>query len=115
MSFLRVCRKRSPEKTQHLIDVLVTQHARWVASRLRRALFGQATSLNVTSSDHERQRVPSQNTRTICPRAEQVQKQPRNHTGKMRRLKAAFSNSSETTQVGSQVGQDGEIFPFSPS
>ena len=34
--FLRLCRKRSPDKTKHLIDVLVTQHAKWIASRLRR-------------------------------------------------------------------------------
>ena len=45
--FLRVCRKRNPEKTKHLFDVLVTQHSRWVASRMRRSLFDQATSTAV--------------------------------------------------------------------
>ena len=50
--FLRVCRKRNPEKTQHLIDVLVAQHSRWVATRIRRAFW--------TSCDHERQKVSSQ-------------------------------------------------------
>ena len=39
----------------------------------------------------------------------------RNTAGSMRRLKAAFSNSIETPKVDSQIGQDGEIFPPSPS
>merc|ERR1719353_1583172 len=26
----------------HLLDVLVTQHAKWTAKRIRRGLFGQA-------------------------------------------------------------------------
>ena len=55
--FLRVCRKRNPEKTKHLIDVLVTQHSRWVASRMRRSLFGQATSTAVETCDHEQQQI----------------------------------------------------------
>ena len=39
--FLRVCRKRDTWKTRHLEDVLITQHAKWTASRIRRSLFGQ--------------------------------------------------------------------------
>ena len=39
--FLRVCKKKNIEKTQHMIDVLITQHARWTARRIKRALFGQ--------------------------------------------------------------------------
>ena len=42
VEFLRLCNKRNPEKAQHLQDVLVTQHARWTARRIRRALFGQS-------------------------------------------------------------------------
>ena len=62
--FLRVCRKRNPEKTKHLIDVLVTQHLRWVASRMRRSLFGRATSTAVESCDHKQQHFSSQCART---------------------------------------------------
>ena len=40
--FLRVCKKKDPAATQRMIDVLVTQHSKWTARRLRRALFGQS-------------------------------------------------------------------------
>ena len=40
--FLRVCKKKDPVATQWMIDVLVTQHSKWTARRLRRALFGQS-------------------------------------------------------------------------
>ena len=113
--FLRVCRKRNPEKTKHLIDVLVTQHSRWVASCMRRALFGQATSSAVESCDHEQQQVSSQCARTTGFRTQPVKSSSRNAAGSMKRLKAAFSNSIETLKVGSQLGHDGEIFPSSPS
>ena len=39
--FLRLCRKRNPVKAELLLDVLVTQHSRWTARRVHRALFGQ--------------------------------------------------------------------------
>ena len=112
---LRVCRKRNPEKTKHLIDVLVTQHSRWVASRMRRSLFGQATSTAVETCDHEQQQLSSQCARTAGFRAQSDKNSSRNTAGSMRRLKAAFPNSIETPKVGSQIGQDGEIFPSSPS
>ena len=48
-------------------------------------------------------------------RAQPVKNSSRNTAGSMKRLKAAFSNSIETPKVGSQIGQDGEIFPSSPS
>ena len=35
------CRKRSPTHADHMQDVLVTQHSRWTARRVHRALFGQ--------------------------------------------------------------------------
>ena len=40
--FLRLCRKRNKGATAHLLDVLVTQHAKWTAKRVRRGLFGQS-------------------------------------------------------------------------
>ena len=40
--FLRLCKKRNKGATLHLLDVLVTQHAKWTAKRIRRGLFGQS-------------------------------------------------------------------------
>ena len=40
--FLRLCKKRNKKATLRLLDVLVTQHARWTARRIRRALFGRS-------------------------------------------------------------------------
>ena len=39
--FFRICQKRSPINADHMQDVLVTQHSRWTARRVHRALFGQ--------------------------------------------------------------------------
>ena len=91
--FLRLCRKRNPEKTKHLIDVLVTQHSRWVASCMRRSPFGQATATGVETCIHEQQQLFSQCARTAGLRAQPVKNSSRNTAGSMRRLKAAFSNS----------------------
>ena len=89
--------------------------SRWVASRMRRALFGQETRSEVESCDVEQQQVSVQCTRTTAFRTQPVKSSSRNTAGSMRRLKAAFSNRIETPKVGSQIGQDGEIFPSSPS
>ena len=67
--FLRLCRKRNKGATAHLLDVLVTQHAKWTAKRVRRGLFGQSivdftttswssiqlkeSSINTASKEHE--------------------------------------------------------------
>ena len=40
--FLHLCKKRNKAATLHLLDVLVTQHAKWTAKRVRRGLFGQS-------------------------------------------------------------------------
>ena len=40
--FLRLCKKRNKAATLHMLDVLVTQHAKWTAKRVRRRLFGQS-------------------------------------------------------------------------
>ena len=73
-----------------------------VASRSRRSLFGQATSIP---------QVP----RTCDHKHTQVHKQSRKVSGKMTRLKAAFSDSGGIVAVESPVGQGGDIFPSSPS
>ena len=36
---LRVCHELNPDKTNHIINVLVTQLAKWIADRIRRALI----------------------------------------------------------------------------
>ena len=41
-AFLKVCKKKDPIATARMIDVLVTQHFKWTARRVRRALFGQS-------------------------------------------------------------------------
>ena len=47
--FLRLCKKRNKSATLRLLDVLVAQHAKWTARRIRRALFGQSL-LNFSGS-----------------------------------------------------------------
>ena len=111
--FLRLCRKRSPDKTKHLIDVLVTQHAKWIASRLRRALFGQSTSSAVASQRPAQLTKPAWKATSAISTVQRTQ----NNCGHMKRLKAAFSNfpcSEEATTVGTNVGQNGGVFPPSP-
>ena len=39
--FLKICKKKDPVATLKMIDVLVTQHSKWTARRVRRALFGE--------------------------------------------------------------------------
>ena len=87
--FLRLCRKRNPDNTKHLIDVLFTQHAKWIASRLRKALFGQSASSAVASTNQgpTQLKKPAQKT-TIAKRTY-------NNCGHMRRLKAVFSKNEE--------------------
>ena len=42
MNFFVFAKKRNKDATLHLLDVLVTQHAKWTANRIRRGLFGQS-------------------------------------------------------------------------
>ena len=82
--FLRHCKKRDKDATQHMIDVLVTQHARWTASRLRRALFGQKHDPLLCTSSNETQHLQRKR-------------------GTMRRLTEAFSQPSQPT-AGAAAG-----------
>ena len=43
-----------------MIGVLVTQHSKWIAGRIRRALFGQTTSSEVASTDYDWQKELAQ-------------------------------------------------------
>jgi hypothetical protein len=40
--FLKICKKKNKAATLRMMDVLVTQHSKWTAKRIRRALFGQS-------------------------------------------------------------------------
>ena len=40
--FLKTCKHRNLSVAEHMISVLVTQHSKWVATRLRRAVYGQS-------------------------------------------------------------------------
>ena len=39
---MRICKKKNLPATLRMMDVLATQHSKWTATRLRRALFGQS-------------------------------------------------------------------------
>ena len=78
---LRLFRKKNLTKTQHLIDVLSTQHARWVAKRIRRALFGQTVFSHFTQEDTQSTSRPSRQVAT--------------NAGQMRRLTEAFSHAQQ--------------------
>ena len=40
--FIKICKKKNLNATLKMIDVLVPQHSKWTARRIRRALFGQS-------------------------------------------------------------------------
>ena len=94
---MRACRRRNATKTKHLIGMLVTQHAKWIAQRLRRPHFGQTVSAFRASSDQylDRQTTRVQKVTLTKPREASAEEQTRNNCGQMRSRKAAFSNNEE--------------------
>ena len=112
----RVYRKRNSDKTKDVIDVLVTQHAKWIASRLRRPLFGRltASALASTSRGPEQLTKLAQKPNATNSRAQNVAVRTHNNCGQMRRPKAVFSNSEEATKVGCNILQNGDVSPPSP-
>ena len=83
--FLRLCKKRNKGATLHLLDVLVTQHAKWTAKRVRRGLFGQALVDFSTASWSSIQLQESAN----CTASQQKRTQPK----KTPRLLRSFAQS----------------------
>ena len=69
----------------HLLDVLVTQHAKWTAKRVRRGLFGQALVDFSTASWSSIQLQESAN----CTASQQKRTQPK----KTPRLLRSFAQS----------------------
>jgi len=61
-SFSRVCTKKDLEQMHHVMDVLITQHSKWTARRIKRSLFGQTQtyfskdSWSRISIDHNEQK-----------------------------------------------------------
>ena len=67
------------------------------AGMIRRALFGQATSSKVASTDHNRQNELAQKATGL--KSTTVGQKPQKTCGYMRRLKAASCHSKETANV----------------
>ena len=76
------------------------------------ALFGQATPSKVATSDHERQKGLAQTATSF--KSKSVSQKPQNIFGQLRRLKAVFSYSEDTANVGNTLGQNGQLFCLSP-
>ena len=109
-----------------MIDVLVTQHSKWIAGRIRGALFGQTTSSEVASTDHDWQKELAQKpvTNATSFKSSSVGKKPQSTCGQraVTRRVATWRvdprvRTEETANVGNNVGQNGEVFfpPFSGS
>ena len=74
----------------HLLDVLVTQHAKWTAKRIRRGLFGQSIVDFSTASWSSIQLKNS----AFCPASQQKREQPK----KTPRLLRSFAQSRVVTE-----------------
>merc|ERR1711970_1112562 len=85
------------------MDVLVTQHSKWTAKRVRRALFGQSL---VDFSNDPWESVKSQKEST----QPEIQQKP---TKKPSRIERAFSQTqsefSQTQEESSQTQRDSQI------
>ena len=57
--FLRKLRKKSRQRTDHLMDVLVVQHAKWIARRLQRCVISTNQRANVRLGPESSFRPPS--------------------------------------------------------
>ena len=75
--FLRLCRKRNKGATLHHLDVLVTQHAKRTAKRVRRGLFGQSIVDFSTDSWSSIQLQESAKSNPSQSATKQVKKTPR--------------------------------------
>merc|ERR1712224_570369 len=90
MNFFASAKKRNKEATLHLLDVLVTQHAKWTAKRIRRGLFGQALVDFSTPSWSSIQLKES----AFCPASQQKREQPK----KTPRLLRSFAQKRVVTE-----------------
>ena len=93
--FLRLCKKRNKGATAHLLDVLVTQHAKWTAKRIRRGLFGQSLVDFSTASWSSIQLKES----TYSNKSQQTRVQPK----KTPRLLRSFAQSRVVSEKNSKA------------
>jgi len=103
--FLRLCKKRNKGATMHLLDVLITQHAKWTAKRVRRGLFGQSIvdlSSEVWSGIQLKESV-------CCQVSQQVSKQAK----KTPRLLRSFAQARVVAEKEKQSHPQGKK-PFLP-
>ena len=59
--FLRKLRKKDSKRTEHLMDVLVVQHAKWIARRLRRSLGFYNQPVGQRPAQQKQQFSPAKN------------------------------------------------------
>ena len=105
--FLRLCKKRNRGATMHLLDVLVTQHAKWTANRIRRGLFGQAL---VDFSAAHWSSIQLQDS-ARCPTS-QKEKRPPKKTPRLLRSFAqtrVISKSTDSVVPGMNLYDDGDV------
>ena len=103
--FLHLCKKRNKAATLHLLDVLVTQHAKWTAKRVRRGLFGQSI---VDFSTASWSAIQLSNSAKTSKQAEKtprlLRSQERQLLGKTPRLLRTFADkSAQLTDVPEQA------------
>ena len=91
----------------HLLDVLVTQHAKWTANRIRRGLFGQA--LVDFSAEHWSSIQLQDSARCPTP---QKEKRPPKKTPRLLRNFAqtrVISKSTDSVVPGMNLYDDGDV------
>ena len=91
----------------HLLDVLVTQHAKWTANRIRRGLFGQA--LVDFSAEHWSSIQLQDSAR--CPTSQQEKRPPKQTPRLLRNFDQTrvISKSTDSVVPGINLYDDGDV------
>lgn len=111
--FIRICKKRNLLEAEHMLDVLVTQHSRWTARRLHRALFGQSLINFVGDSWSPEGSISEQSQR--CKRKGATD--PAKSQFALRRLSQAQQASTEDiaqAHESASESQESEVFDPAP-
>ena len=101
--FLKICKKKDPAATLRMVDVLVTQHSKWTARRVRRSLFGQAI-VDFTADPWVALKDDNDH------KTASVQKRTKK---KFSRLEKGFSQAESQSSQATTVVQDTPIEPYS--
>lgn len=112
--FLRICKKRSLAKAEHMQDVLVAQHSRWTARRIHRALFGQCLINFVGDTWEPEGHFSDQSKSSRCRHAAASSQLT------LKRLSQAFQAAHEDPEQSSQTPASekprvAEVFVLSPT